>query len=181
VLGLKGTLSEAELQRIRARLHGPRWSLARRGQLRRKIPTGYVWGGQGRVVKDPDERVQSALVSFFSRFVEMGSALGLARTHAREGLLCPSRDFRGRWDGPVGWTVLSVRMATLILHNPFDAGAYFYGERRAITTMDPQTRTRKTFLQHLPRERWEVLIQGAHPAYLSWEQFLANQEQLREN
>ena len=181
VLGLKGTLSEAELQRIRARLHGARWSLARRGQLRRKIPTGYVWDEQGRVVKDPNERVQAALASFFGRFVEVGSALGLARTYAREGLLFPSRDFRGRWNGPVGWKALSVRAATLILHNPFYAGAYFYGERRAVTTVDPQTRTRKTVLQHLPRERWEVLIQASHPAYLSWEQFLANQERLREN
>jgi DNA invertase Pin-like site-specific DNA recombinase len=181
VLGLKGTLSEAELQRIRARLHGARWSLARRGQLRRKIPTGYVWDEQGRVVKDPDERVQAALASFFRRFVELGSALGLARTYAREGLLFPRRDFRGRWNGPVGWTALSVRAATLILHNPFYAGAYFYGERRSVTTLDPQTRTRKTVLQHLPRERWEVLIQASHPAYLSWEQFLANQEQLSEN
>jgi DNA invertase Pin-like site-specific DNA recombinase len=181
VLGLKGTLSEAELQRIRARLHGARWSLARRGELRRKIPTGYVWDEQGRVVKDPDERVQAALISFFRRFVEVGSALGLARTYAREGLLFPSRDFRGRWDGPVGWTGLSVRTATYTLHNPFYAGAYFYGERRAVTTVDPESRTRKTLLQHLPRERWEVLIQDAHPAYLSWQQFLANQERLSEN
>lgn len=181
VLGLKGTLSEAELQRIRARLHGARWSLARRGQLRRKIPSGYVWDEQGRVVKDPDERVQVALASFFQRFAEVGSALGLARSYGREGLLFPRRDFRGRWSGPVHWKALSVRDTTRILHNPFYAGAYFYGERRAVTTLDPETRTRKTVLQHLPRERWEVLIQASHPAYLSWEQFLANQERLKDN
>ena len=181
VLGLKGTLSEAELQRIRARLHGARWSLARRGQLRRKIPSGYVWDEQGRVVKDPDERVQAALTSFFLRFVEVGSALRLARSYGREGLLYPRRDFRDRWSGPVHWKPLSVRDATRILHNPFYAGAYFYGERRAVTTLDATTRTRKTVLQHLPRERWEVLIQASHPAYLSWEQFLVNQQRLRDN
>jgi DNA invertase Pin-like site-specific DNA recombinase len=181
VLGLKGTLSEAELQRIRSRLHGARWSLARRGELRRKIPTGYVWDERGQVVKDPDARVQAALVTFFERFVEVGSALGLARSYAREGLLFPRRDFRGRWNGPVAWKALSVRAATLILHNPFFAGAYFYGERRAVTSVDPQTRTRRTHLQHLPLEQWEVLIQGTHPSYLSWQQFLANQERLRDN
>lgn len=107
--------------------------------------------------------------------------MGLARSYGREGLLYPRRDFRGRWSGPVYWKPLSVRDATRILHNPFYAGAYFYGERRAVTSVDPATRTRKTVLQHLPRERWKVLIQASHPAYLSWEQFLVNQERLRDN
>jgi DNA invertase Pin-like site-specific DNA recombinase len=95
VLGVKGTLSEAELHRIRARLLGARWSLARRGELRRKIPTGYSRDERGHVVMDPDERVRSAIWSFFRRFEEVGSAFGLARAYAREGLLFPRRDFRG--------------------------------------------------------------------------------------
>jgi DNA invertase Pin-like site-specific DNA recombinase len=181
VLGVKGTLSEAELHRIRTRLHGARWSLARRGELRRKIPTGYAWDERGRVVMDPDERVRSAIRSFFRRFEEVGSAFGVARAYAREGLLFPRRDFRGRWDGPVQWRALSVRAATLNLHNPFYAGVYFYGERRAVTTVDPETKTRKTILRHLPLESWEVLRRDSHPAYLSWEQFLRNQQRLREN
>jgi DNA invertase Pin-like site-specific DNA recombinase len=181
VLGVKGTLSEAELHRIRTRLLGARWSLARRGELRRKIPTGYSRDERGHVVMDPDERVRSAIRSFFRRFEEVGSAFGLARAYAREGLLFPRRDFRGRWDGPVFWRALTVRGATLILHNPFYAGVYFYGERRAVTTVDPETKTRKTILRRLPLESWEVLRRDSHPAYLSWEQFLRNRQRLREN
>jgi DNA invertase Pin-like site-specific DNA recombinase len=181
VLGLKGTLSEAELYRIRARLQGARWSLARRGELRRKIPTGYVWDERGRVVMDPDERVRASLRAFFSRFEEVGSACGVARAYAREGLSFPSRDFRGRWNGSVRWGVLGVRQATRLLHNPFFAGAYFYGERRATTTLDPETRSRKTVLRRHPLEEWEVLIRDSHPAYLSWEQYLRNQERLQQN
>ncbi len=181
LLGLKGTLSEAELQRIRARLHGARWSLARRGELRRKIPAGYVWDEHGRVVMDPDARVRSAIESFFKRFEEIGSAFGVTSAYWREGLLFPRRDFRGRWDGPILWKPLGIHTARRALHNPFYAGAYTYGERRAVTTLDPETRTRKTTLRLLPLDSWEVLRRDSHPAYVSWEQFLSNKQRLRDN
>lgn len=181
VLGLKGTLSEAELVQMRARLHGARWSLARRGEMRRKVPTGYGWDEQGRVVLDPDERVRSAIRAFFARFEEVGSACGMARSYARDGLLFPHRDFRGRWDGPVHWRALGLRQATRMLHNPFYAGVYFYGERRAVTILDPQTLSRKTILEHKPMDEWEVFLRDAHPGYISHQQFVRNQERLREN
>jgi DNA invertase Pin-like site-specific DNA recombinase len=180
LLGLKGTLSEAEVQRIRSQLHGARWSKARRGELRR-LPTGYVYDERDRVVMDPDERVRHALRSFFERFEQLGSACGVARSYAGESLLFPTRWYRGKWDGPIRWNTLSVRQATMILHNPFYAGAYFYGERRSETRLDPQTRSRRTVVKHLPMEQWEVLIRDAHSAYISWEQFMRNQEKLREN
>ena len=92
--------------RIRARLHGARWSLAHRGELRRKIPTGYVWDERGRVVLDPDQRVRSAIRDLFARFEQIGSACGVVRSYARDGLLFPRRDVRSRWDGPVRWRAL---------------------------------------------------------------------------
>lgn len=181
VLGLKGTLSEAELHLIRARLLGARWSLARRGELRRKIPSGYAWDEHDHVVLEPDARVRSAIQGFFNRFQEIGSAYGVTQSYSRHGLLFPRREFRDRWDGPVRWGRLSVRLANRILHNPFYAGAYFYGRRRAVTTLDPATRTRKTVMQKLPLESWEVLIHDAHPAYISWGEFAGNQGRLKEN
>ena len=181
VLGVKGTLSEAESHMIRARLHGARWSLARRGELRRRIGTGYVWDEKGRVVKDPDDRVRTAFDAFFLRFNEVGSACGLARRYDSDGLLFPTRDFRGPWDGRVEWRPLTVRHANSILHNPIYAGAYCYGERRTVTRLDPETKSRKSVSEHIPLASIEVLIRDALPAYISWEQFLANQQRLREN
>lgn len=181
LLGVKGTLSEAESHMIRARLHGARWSLARRGELRRRLPAGYVWDEQGRIVKDPDEQVRSAIHGFFRRFEHVGSACALARSYSEEGLEYPRRIFRGRWDGPLQWGPLTVRLANRILHNPFYAGAYFYGAQQSVTTLDPETRTRKTVLRHPPLESWEVLIHDSHPAYIPWEQFARNQSRLQEN
>ncbi|MGA2260758.1 MAG: recombinase family protein [Acidobacteriota bacterium] len=181
VLGVKGTLSEAESHMIRARLHGARWSLARRGELRRKIPAGYVWDEKRRVVKDPDERIRTAFDTFFRRFDEVGSACGLARRYDSDGLLFPTRDFRGPWDGRVEWRPLTVRHANLVLHNPTYAGVYCYGERRTVTQLDPETKSRKNVSLHKPLDSIEVLIQDALSAYISWEHFLANQQRLKEN
>jgi DNA invertase Pin-like site-specific DNA recombinase len=181
VLGLKGTMSEAELQVLRGRLHGARWSMARRGELRRRVPVGYVWERGTRVAMDPDERVRTALGAFFRRFEEEGSAYGVARAYEREGLLFPRKPFRGRWDGALRWEPLGVREANALLHNPFYAGAYFYGSRRAVTLLDPETKGRRTVTRRVPWGRWEVLIHDAHPAYISWDEFLRNQGRLREN
>lgn len=93
----------------------------------------------------------------------------------------PTRWYRDRWNGPVRWQKLGVRRATYILHNPFYAGVYFYGERRSVTRLDPKTKSRRTVLEHLPLEKLEVLIEEAHPAYISWEQYLRNQAKLKEN
>ena len=82
---------------------------------------------------------------------------------------------------PVQWRALEVRHATNILHNPIYAGAYNYGERRSETRLDPETKTRTTKMIHLPMEEWEVLIPNAHPAYISWEQYLRNKQKLKEN
>lgn len=181
ILGVKGTLSEAESHMIRARLQGARWSLARRGELRRKIPTGYVWDEMKRVVKDPDERIRTAFDAFFRRFDDVGSACGLARRYDSDGLLFPTRDFRGPWNGRVEWRPLTVRHANLVLHNPTYAGVYCYGERRAATQLDPETKSRKNVSLRKPLDSIEVLIQGVFPAYISWEHFLANQQRLKEN
>jgi DNA invertase Pin-like site-specific DNA recombinase len=179
-LGVKGLFSEVELAGIRAQLQGARWSLAQRGELRRRIPAGYCYDEQDKAVMDPDERVRSAFRSFFLRFREIGSALGVARAWQRDGLLFPRRS-NGRWAARVQWCPLGVRHANQILHNPFYAGAYVYGIRRSKTILDPERRSRKTVVERLPMENWGVLIRNAHEGYISWEEFLQNQERLRQN
>ena len=181
MLGLKVTISEAEVAGIRAQLQGARWSKAGRGELRRSLPAGYVWDENGQVAMDPDERVRSAFRSLFSRFRETGSALGLARAWNRDGLKFPTRPSRGRWGARVVWKELGTRHCNHVLNNAFYAGAYFYGARRARTVLDPQTLSRKTVIQKVAMEDWEVLIREDHEGYISWEDFLRNQEILREN
>lgn len=181
ILSFKGTFSEAEVEGIRAQLQGARWSKAQRGELRRNIPSGYVFDEQERVVLDPDERVRSALRSFFSRFREIGSANGVALSWQRQGLLFPRRAIGARWGSRVVWSPLGTRHANKMLHNPFYAGAYVYGERRSRTTLDPETRSRKTVMERVPLESWEVLIRDHHEGYICWEVFLENQARLKEN
>jgi DNA invertase Pin-like site-specific DNA recombinase len=181
VLGFKGTFSEAEARAIKARLQGARWSLARRGELRRKLCAGYVRDEKMRSIKDPDERVRSALDLFFARYRELGSGCAVARSFNEEGLLFPHRDFRGPWDGPVKWRPLTVRTANRILRTPFYAGVYSYGARRAKTILDPQTKARKTVMKKLPMDEWEVLIHNAHPGYIPWEEFVSNRKRQSEN
>jgi hypothetical protein len=130
---------------------------------------------------DPDERVRQAFNGVFERFEQFGSAYGVARSYEREGLLFPSRWYRDKWEGPVQWRPLDARHANRIFHNPFYTGTYTYGERRSETRLDPETRTRTTKMKLLPMEDWEVLIPNAHPAYISWEQYLRNQKTLKEN
>lgn len=179
-LGVKGLFSEVELAGIRAQLQGARWSMAQRGELRRRIPAGYCYDEQDKAVMDPDERVRSAFRSFFARFREIGSALGVARAWQRDGLLFPKRS-NGRWGAGVQWGRLRVRHVNHILHNPFYAGAYVYGMRRAKTILDPLKRGRKTVVRQVPMENWEVLIRNAHEGYISWEEFVQNQERLKQN
>jgi hypothetical protein len=155
--------------------------MARRGVLRRKIPAGYVRDEERRSVKDPDERVRAAVDHFFAKFDEVGSVCALVRYYHAAGLLFPRRNPRGRWDSPVEWKPLEVRHATEIVNSPFYAGAYFYGACRAKTTLDPETKTRRTVMRRQAFDSWEVVIQNTHPAYISWDVFMRNRERLKQN
>ena len=123
VLGFKGTFSEAEHRAIKMRLQGARWSLAERGKLRRRLPMGYVRDELGRSIKDPDQRVQSAVDLVFARYRELGSGCAVVRSLNAEGLLFPHRDYRGPWEGPVEWKPLGVTSANRIKGIPCKCGA----------------------------------------------------------
>ena len=176
LLGLKGTMSEAEIHVLRARLEGGIQSKAQRGELKMRLPTGLVYDEQDRVVLDPDRQVQQSFFSFFETFQRTGSACATVRYFRREGLLMPRRLRRGPKKGEVVWLPLRHSRALRILHNPRYAGVFFRG----------QTRTRKDGQGHvhtrqLPQEQWDVLLPNSHPGYITWEQFQHHQQRLREN
>ena len=176
LLGLKGTMSEAELHFIRARLQGGILSKARRGELPMALPVGLVSDPAGKVVLDPDRGVQDALRHLFATFQRTGSARAVVYAFHRDRLLFPSRIRKGPRKGELAWNELTHWRVLRTLHNPRYAGAFVYGQRRTRKTADGRTTTRQ-----LPREQWITLIPDAHPGYLTWEQFEHNQKLLAAN
>ena len=175
LLGLRGTMSEAELHVMRARLRGGLLNKARRGALRIALPMGLVYNDQGEVVLDPDQQVQQAIRLLFETFRRVGAASGVVRAFERDGIRFPRRPM----DDPLGklqWGTLRIVQAVRLLHSPRYAGAYCYGRTRTRRNVE-----RCVSAQKLPREQWHALIVGAHPGYISWEEYEENQKRLMEN
>jgi DNA invertase Pin-like site-specific DNA recombinase len=175
LLGLKGTMSEAELHVLRARLQGGILNKARRGELRCPLPVGFVYSPSKQPVLDPDKQVQESIRFFFDTFRRTGSACAVVKTFRQKGVLFPRRLRSGPNKGELLWGVLEHSRVLHILHNPRYAGAFVYGRSRTRPTADG-----RTSYTNLPREQW-MLIQDAHPGYISWTQFEENLERLREN
>jgi DNA invertase Pin-like site-specific DNA recombinase len=176
LLGLKGTMSEAELYFIRARLQGGLLAKAARGELALRLPTGLVYDAAGTVVLDPDSGVRGAIGHLFRTFAATGSASATVKAFAAQALLFPARHLSGPHAGELYWKPLRHDHVLFVLHNPRYAGAYFYGRRRQVTDAAGNHRT---IIK--AREDWTTLIPGAHPGYISWEQFEANQVTLIAN
>ena len=175
LLGLKGTMSEAELHFIRARLQGGILSKARRGELPMPLPVGLVEDPAGKVVLDPDAGVQRAIRHLFDTFARAGSARAVVQAFNRDGLLFPARVRIGERKGEIVWAPLTHWRVLRTLHNPRYAGAFAYGQRRTRKTADGKTTTRA-----VPREEW-TLIPDSHPGYLTFEQYEHNLRTLRAN
>ncbi len=177
LLGLKGTMSEAELHIIRARLRGGILQKARRGELGGRLPAGFDYGPDGQVVLDPDRQVQESIRHLFRTFKRVGSGIGVVKAFRREGLHFPRRVWGGPHQGELVWRDLDHHRALWILKSPRYAGAYCFGRSRHQTLPDGRRVSKKV----LPQEEWISLIRDAHPGYISWEQFEENQRRLREN
>lgn len=176
LLGLKGTLSEAELHILRARLIGSQRAKARRGELVMKLPVGFVQDAAGTVTLDPDVQVQTALRTFFATFRQTGSATATVRRFREAGLLFPRRLSTGPHQGEVAWGPLLHHRALRLLKNPRYAGAFVYGRSQA------RRSPRGTELRvPLPREQWHTLLRDAHPGYLTWQEYEENLQRLHEN
>jgi len=174
LLGLKGTMSEAELHVLKARLLGGVHSKAQRAELKIPLPIGLVYDEANRVVLDPDQQVQQSLRHLFVTFVRTGSAWGTVQAFRREGLKFPRRGQAGA--GLAVWGELTLRIVLATLHNPRYAGAFCFGRKRIW-----KDASGKWHYQCLPREQWRFLKKDCHAGYLSWEQYEANQARLLDN
>jgi DNA invertase Pin-like site-specific DNA recombinase len=177
LLGLKGTMSEAELHFIRARLRGGQLSKARRGELKMGLPVGLVYDGADKIVLDPDASVREAIAHLFATFARTGSARAVVAEFNAAGLRFPVRIRKGPHKGELAWQPLTHWRVLRTLHNPRYAGAFVYGQRREVR--NPAT-GKKTMIS-LPREQWFAFFPDAHPGYISFEQFEANQAVLLAN
>jgi DNA invertase Pin-like site-specific DNA recombinase len=175
LLGLKGTMSEAELHVIRARLQGGILNKARRGELQCPLPVGFLYNASNQPVLDPDKQVQESIRFFFDTFRRTASACAVVKAFRQKGLLFPRRLKKGPNKGELVWAELPHSRALHILHNPRYAGAFVYGRSR--TRNNPNGGTSYT---KLPREQW-MLFKDAHPGYISWAQYEDNLLRLREN
>lgn len=181
LLGLKGTMSEAELHIIRARLDGGIRNKAARGELRRGLPVGLVWGEQdGEVLFHPDEAVTGTIRTVFERFAEFGSARRVWLWFRSEGLSFPLQIMPAGMPGPIRWVTPTYHALHQILTNPVYAGAYTYGKTRCERYVDEQGIVKKR-MRHLPMDQWSVLIRDHHPGFIDWATFEANQSRLDSN
>jgi len=169
LLGLKGTLSEAELHFLKSRMTGGRRNKARRGEFRIRLPAGYVWE-EGEIRMDPDERVRDAVHLFFRTFQRLGSASRAVRFFEDNRQLFPRRDGWGSLSVAVTWGPLSVSRAAAVLNSPIYAGVYAYA-RRAAQAENPEE----------PGLGGRILIPGSHPGYITEEQYEANRSRLTAN
>ena len=177
LLGLKGTMSEAELHVLRARLIGGQLNKARRGELWMKSPIGYVYDASHKLVLDPDQQIQGAVRLLFETFRRAGSALRVVRHFRRERIGWPRRIVSGVHAGEAVFATLELSRVLQILHNPRYAGAFVYGrtrQRKVVTGGQVHNR-------RLPRAQWKVFIPNAHPGYITWEEYEANQAKLLAN
>ncbi len=180
LLGLKGTMSEAELHLIRQRLAAGRLTQVRRGLYQQRLPTGLIRLEDGSVVKDPDEQVRHTLELVLTKFAELGSGHKVLRYLHQAGVLVPRRQMGGPQRGEVIWKLPTDGAIHDIITNPAYAGAFAYGRRQQDPTRQRAGRPTSGVVDK-PLEEWIHLQQDVYPAYISWSQYLANQERLRQN
>ena len=178
LLGLRGMLSEAELHLLRLRLDAGRMRQVEQGTYIQHLPTGLVRLPDGRVVKEPDQQVQHAIELVFTRFAELGSCSRVVRRFRNDGVLLPRHQTSGLHAGQLLWKRPSEAAIYDILCNPAYAGAFVYGRRTGRPDRRPGQRGQ---LRRKAIADWTVVHQGAYPAYISWETFMANQQRMADN
>jgi DNA invertase Pin-like site-specific DNA recombinase len=177
LLGLKGTMSEAELHVLQARLRGGMLSKAQRGEAILPLPAGLVYNEQGQIILDPDQAVQQSVRLFFATFRRTGSIYATVRAFHEQGLKVPVRPAGGAYGGELVWGELECSRAASMLHNPRYTGAFVYGRRR----YRKKAHAAGYSIRQLPREEWHTLLRDAHPGYIRWEDYEENLRRLEAN
>jgi hypothetical protein len=180
LLGFKGTISEYELVLMHNRLERGRLHKANRCALILEVPCGYVKLPTGEVARDPDEQVQSTVQLIFDKFNELGSCKRLYHYVVRNKIHLGMRFHRGPRRGQLEWRVPSRNTLSRMLHHPIYAGAYSYGRRR-VDHKRTAASGGKLKMRYVPMSEWIVLQQDRLPAYITWEQYEANQHRFHQN
>ena len=179
LLGLKGTLSEAEMFTLRNRLERGRQNKAARGELFNGVPMGYVQLASGEVAQDPDEQVRGVVRLIFDKFNELGTAWATFDYLLGSGIQVGLRPSRGPRRGQLVWQRPNRGNVELLLRHPIYAGVYTYGRYQYCGR--PPGSPNGPACRRVPLDEVPFLKRDHLPAYITWEQFVANQERLRQN
>jgi DNA invertase Pin-like site-specific DNA recombinase len=178
LLGVKGTLFAAELHILHARMRGNLLAKARRGELALRLPVGYRRLGDGAVALDPDDEVRETLARIFERFALLRNGRAVQRDFAEHGLRMPRLVQQGAEAGRILWVRPTYQMIQQVLTSPVYAGVFVYGRRKQETTPgDPPVATTR----RQPLDDWDIVVPGAYPAYISYDQYLLNRRHLQDN
>jgi excisionase family DNA binding protein len=177
LLGLKGTMSEAELHLIRSRLDGGLRNKAKRGELEQNLPVGLDRDENGTITLSADEQVRHAIERVFCLWRRVGSARQVVTELVAEGQRLPRRTIGQR---RVRWVRASYGAVHDFLTNPAYAGAFVFGRTRTEKRLDPDRQVRRRTVI-VPLEQWSVCIPDHHPGYVCWDEYLATRERLRAN
>src|SRR6266536_3082385 len=185
ILGMKGILAESELHVLRARLEGGIKNKAARGELRRGLPVGLIWGeADGEIRFHPDEAVTGVIAAVFGQFAVSGSVRATWLWLRAQGLRWPLQKVaytrRGSGTPEITWVEPTYHAVHTTLTHPAYAGAYVYGRTRKERYLDPGGALRQRS-RRLPRDQWEVLIPDHHPGFTDWDTYLANQARIGTN
>jgi DNA invertase Pin-like site-specific DNA recombinase len=180
LLGLKGTLSEAELHVLQQRMHQGRLAKARRGELTFALPIGYVWGPDGELLFDPDEQAQAVVRLIFGKFAELGTLHGVLRYLADRDIRLEVRVREGSGKGELVWRRPNRMTLQCMLKHPLYGGAYVYGRRQEDPRRRRSGRPRSGRVLVAPSQ-WLAFVPDRGPAYLTWEQYQANLARLEAN
>ncbi|MBE0525062.1 MAG: recombinase family protein [Methanosarcinales archaeon] len=177
LLGLKGAMSEAEIHFLRARLQGGILNKAKRGELKMRLPVGFVYDDSGKTVIDPNRQVKEAVEHLFSIFKRTGSAYAVVKHFRENGLKFPAHVRSGPHEDEIVWKPLYHYRVLQVLHNPRYTGTFVFGQTKTRKNpIDGKTRT-----QNIPPDQWKVIIPEVFEGYISWEQYQNNQKQLANN
>jgi len=180
LLGLKGTMSEAELGWLRQRAYAAAIGKAKRGELLLGVPTGFVRSPDGRIDKHPDRRVQEAIELVFAKFAELGSVRQVLLWFRHEQIAVPTAGNDTSWGQRVSWRLPVYNWMYRTLRNPTYAGAYAFGRRETRTTVVDGA-VRKSKGHDRAREQWLVLLPDHHAGYIDWQTYERNQQRIADN
>jgi DNA invertase Pin-like site-specific DNA recombinase len=180
LLGLKGTMAQAELHFLHARLQGGKLNKAKKGELRFPLPVGFCYDPESHIILDPDEEVRGAVSLLFRLFRETGTAFAVMQRFAASTLRFPKRSYGGAWDGKIIWGRLTHSRVLGILKNPSYAGMYVFGRYRYRREISSQGEVHKR-VHAVAMPDWRVSLKEHHEGYITLEEFFKNQERLEKN